>query len=269
VTVEQPRRKDVWAVGDFYEPYVGRWSRLVARAFLKWLAASEGKDWLDVGCGTGALTQTILNHAGPHLVRGIDPSPGFIEYAKARVSSDRVRFEVGDAQSLQIETATSDAVVAGLVLNFVPQPPRAVAEMACAARRGAIAAAYVWDYAGKMELMRYFWDAAVALDPAAYELDEGRRFPIFQPGRLAENFVQSGLHDVEVWAIDVPTDFRDFDDYWSPFPGGQAPASGYAMSLTQTRRGALRDRIRSKLPIESDGAIHLIASAWASRGCVP
>jgi SAM-dependent methyltransferase len=197
------------------------------------------------------------------------PSPGFIEYAKARVSSDRVRFEVGDAQSLQIETATSDAVVAGLVLNFVPQPPRAVAEMACAARRGAIAAAYVWDYAGKMELMRYFWDAAVALDPAAYELDEGRRFPIFQPGRLAENFVQSGLHDVEVWAIDVPTDFRDFDDYWSPFPGGQAPASGYAMSLTQTRRGALRDRIRSKLPIESDGAIHLIASAWAARGCVP
>ena len=126
MTAEPHQRKDVWAAGDLYEPYVGRWSRLVARAFLKWLAVPEGKDWLDVGCGTGALTQMILDHASPHSVRGVDPSPGFIEYAKARISSDRVRFEVGDGQSLPIETATSDAVVAGLVLNFVPQPPRAV-----------------------------------------------------------------------------------------------------------------------------------------------
>jgi hypothetical protein len=117
-----------------------------------------------------------------------------------------------------------------------------------------------------MEMMRYFWDAAVALDPAAYELDEGRRFPICQPKPLAELFAQAGLHDIEARAIDVPTGFRDFDDYWSPFLGGQGPAPSYAMSLDEARRGALSNRIRSKLPIAKDGAIRLIARAWAVRG---
>ena len=267
--MEQSLRKDVWAAGDLYEPYVGRWSRLVAGEFLKWLAVSPHKDWLDVGCGTGALTQSILDHGNPKSVKGIDPSPGFIEYAKARVTSGRASFEVGDAQSLPIDTASCDAAVAGLVLNFVPQPPRAAAELARVVRPGGVVAAYVWDYAGKMELMRYFWDAAVALNPAAHELDEGRRFPICQPEPLTELFAQSGLHDVEVRSIDAPTHFRDFDDYWSPFLGGQAPAPGYAMSLNEERRGELRDRIRSTLPVAKDGAIRLIARAWAVRGRTP
>ena len=269
MTVEQSQRKDVWAAGDLYEPYVGRWSRLVASEFLKWLAVPAEKDWLDVGCGTGALTQNILDHASPKSVKGVDPSSGFIEYAKARVTRGRASFEVGDAQSLPIDTASFDSVVAGLVLNFVPQPPRAVAEMARVVRPSGVVAAYVWDYAGKMELMRYFWDAAVALDPAAHELDEGRRFPVCQPDPLTELFAQAGLHRVEVRPIDVSTDFRDFDDYWSPFLGGQAPAPGYAMSLSEERRATLRDRIRSKLPIAKDGAIHLIARAWAVRARTP
>jgi SAM-dependent methyltransferase len=265
MTAEQSQRKDVWAAGDLYEPYVGRWSRLVAHAFLEWLEVPAGKDWLDIGCGTGALTQTILDHTSPRSVKGVDPSPGFIEYAKARVG-ERSSFEVADAQSLPIDAATIDAAVAGLVLNFVPQPARAVGEMARVIRPGGVVAAYVWDYAAKMELMRYFWDAAVALDPAAYELDEGRRFPICQPPALTELFANAGLHGVEVRAIDVPTAFRDFDDYWSPFLGGQAPAPGYAMSLSEARREALRERIRSQLPIETDGRIRLIARAWAVRG---
>lgn len=125
---------------------------------------------------------------------------------------------------------------------------------------------YVWDYAGKMELMRYFWDAAVELDRAAFELDEGRRFPLCQPGRLTALFAHAGMSEVQVLPIDIPTRFRDFDDYWTPFLGGQAPAPGYAMSLSEERRGALRDRIRAKLPIASDGSIDLIARAWAVRG---
>lgn len=269
MTLEQSQRKDIWAAGDLYEPYVGRWSRLVARAFLEWLAVPDGSDWLDVGCGTGALTQTILDHKSPRSVRGVDPSPGFVEYAKGRVTGERASFEVGDAQSLPIDVATFDAAVAGLVLNFVPQPSRAVAEMARVVRPGGVVAAYVWDYAGKTELMRYFWDAAVALDQAAYELDEGRRFPICQPEALTALFLHAGLRDVEARAIDIPTDFRDFDDYWSPFLGGQGPAPGYAMSLSEVRRGALRDRIQSMLPIAEDGAIHLIARAWAVRGHTP
>lgn len=267
--MEQSQRKDVWAAGDLYEPYVGRWSRRMAREFLNWLAVPERKDWLDVGCGTGALTQTIIEQANPSSVIGIDPSPGYIEYAKARIASPCARLEIGDAQSLPLDTASRDVAVAGLVLNFVSQPQRAVAEKTRVVRRGCTVAAYVWDYAERMELMRYFWDAAVALDSAAKELDEGRRFPLCQPKPLAELFGQAGLSDVEVRPIDVATDFRDFDDYWSPFLGGQGPAPGYAMSLSEERRATLRERIRSELPIAKDGSIHLIARAWAARGRKP
>jgi SAM-dependent methyltransferase len=262
-------RKDVWAAGDLYEPYVGRWSRLVAREFLSWLSVPTGKDWLDVGCGTGALTQAILQTATPHAVTGVDPSAGFIEYAKARIASPLASFEVGDAQSLPVDRASFDLVVAGLVLNFVPEPSAAVAEMTRAVRPGSIVAAYVWDYAEKMELMRYFWDAAVALDPTAIDLDEGSRFPICAPKPLSELFAQAGLRAVEVRPIDVPTRFRDFDDYWSPFLGGQAPAPGYAMSLSEFRRNTLRDRIRPHLPVAPDGTIELIACAWAIKGRAP
>jgi SAM-dependent methyltransferase len=262
-------RKDVWAAGDLYEPYVGRWSRLVAREFLSWLSAPANKDWLDVGCGTGALTQVILESATPHALTGVDPSAGYIEYAEARITNPLASFEVGDARSLPVDPGSFDVAVAGLVLNFVSEPSSAVAEMTRAVRPGGAVAAYVWDYAGKMELMRYFWDAAVALDPAAFDLDEGRRFPICAPKPLSELFAQAGLRAVEVRPIDVPTRFRDFDDYWSPFLGGQGPAPGYAMSLSEDRRNTLRARIRSQLPVAPDGTIQLIARAWAVRGRAP
>lgn len=257
---------DVWAAGALYEPYVGRWSRRVAREFLDWLAVPQGRDWLDVGCGTGALTATILERARPRSVTGIDPSAGFVDYARAHVAGTGVRFEVGDAQALPVGTGCADAAVAGLVLNFVPNPARALADMARAVRPGGTVAAYVWDYAGKMELMRRFWDAAVALDPGALELDEGRRFPSCRPEPLAALFASAALRGVEVRAIDVATRFADFDDYWSPFLGGQAPAPAYAMSLGEARRAALRERLRATLPTGADGSIDLIARAWAVRG---
>ena len=119
-----------------------------------------------------------------------------------------------------------------------------------------------------MQLMRYFWDAAVTLDPAAFPLDEGRRFPICKLEPLAHLFRAAGLQGVEVRSIDVPSTFRDFEDYWSPFLGGQAPAPGYTMSLSEERRAALREHIRARLPITADGSIHLIARAWAVRGFV-
>jgi hypothetical protein len=155
-----------------------------------------------------------------------------------------------------------------LVLNSVPTPARALASMAGAVRSGGTVAIYVWDCAGRMQLMRHFWDAAVALNPAALELDEGRRFPMCSPTPLAALFQQAGLRDVETRAIDVPTVFRDFDDYWSPFLGGQAPAPGYCMSLPEDRRAALRERIRGGLPVRADGSSHLIARAWAVRARV-
>jgi SAM-dependent methyltransferase len=259
-------RTDAWDSGDAYEPYVGRWSRLVAREFLGWLAVPPGGCWLDVGCGTGALVETILALTAPSEVVGIDPSSAYVAFARDRVNDPRVRFDVGDAQALQAASATFDAVVAGLVLNFVSEPDRAVSEMARVARPGGVVAAYVWDYAEGMQMMRYFWDAAAALDPRARELDEGRRFTLCKPEPLTDLFQTAGLEKAEVCAIDVPTLFRDFDDYWSPFLGGQAPAPGYAMSLSQERRAALRERIRASLPTNSEGEHHLIARAWAVRG---
>lgn len=256
---------DTWSAGDHYEPYVGRWSRLVAREFLQWLALSLGLDWLDAGCGTGALTQMILYQATPRLVVGVDASPAFVAHVQAHIAGP-VRFEVADIQSLPLETASVDAAVSGLVLNFVPQPLQAVLEMARVTRPGGVVAAYVWDYAGRMEFMRIFWDAAAALDPAAGELDEGRRFPLCRPDALAALFAQAGLARIETRPIDIPTHFRDFDDYWTPFLGGQGPAPSYVVALDAAHRNALRDALRARLPIAADGAIRLVARAWAVRG---
>ncbi|MDQ4128051.1 MAG: methyltransferase domain-containing protein [Actinomycetota bacterium] len=260
------RGTDRWDSGDAYERYVGRWSRLVAREFLRWLAIPPGGRWLDVGCGTGVLIQSILDHAGPRGVVGIDPSASYVAFARDRVSDARARFEVGEGQALQVPTAAYDAAVAGLVLNFVPQADRAVAEMTRAVRQGGTVAAYVWDYADGMQMMRRFWDAAVALDPGARELDEGERFELCEPEPLSRLFRAAGLGEVEVRAIEVPTDFRNFDDFWSPFLGGQGPAPSYAMSLSEERRAELREQIRADLPIDEDGPIALVARAWAVRG---
>jgi SAM-dependent methyltransferase len=255
----------IWASGAAYEPYVGRWSRPVAREFLAWLDVPPESRWLDVGCGTGALSQVILATAAPEEVVGIDLSEGYLAFAREQVRDRRARFEMGDAQQMPFAGADFDAVVSGLALNFVPHPDRGLAEMARVARPGGTVAAYVWDYAGQMQLMRHFWDAAVALDLAASELDEGRRFPICRRQPLEQLYQAAGLAEVEVRAIDVPTVFRDFDDYWSPFMGGQGPAPSYAMSLSEERRAALRERIRAGLPTADDGSIHLIARAWAAR----
>jgi SAM-dependent methyltransferase len=261
--------RDTWAAGRLYEPFMGRWSRRVAIDFLDGLDTAPDLDWLDVGCGTGGLTETILHNARPRSIRGVEPSAGFLEHAKARIADRRVTFLSGDAQALPVKASRFDSIVSGLVLNFVPEPALAVREMARATRPGGVVAVYVWDYGGRMELLRRFWDAAVELDPSAVELDEGHRFSLCRRGPLAALFRSSGLGDVTVRPVEIPTRFEDFDDYWAPFLGGQGPAPGYANSLSDDRRNALRDRIRTGMPIADDGSIDLKARAWAARGRVP
>lgn len=256
----------LWGKGDSYEPYVGRWSRLVAREFVQWLGVYPGKRWLDVGSGTGALTQTILQMAAPSEVVGVDQSEGFVEYAREHTPDPRATFRIGDAQDLASERGAFQVVVSGLVLNFVPKPEKMVSEMSRACQISGKVALYLWDYAGEMQMMRHFWDAAGKLDPAAKELDERIRFTALSVRRLWDMFLDVGLNNVSTRAIDVPTHFRDFDDYWTPFQGAIGPAPAYTMSLSEDKRAALREQIRVRLPYNADGSIDLIARAWAVKG---
>jgi SAM-dependent methyltransferase len=254
------------ASGAGYEPFMGRWSRLVAREFLAWLAVPPGSRWLDVGCGTGALSQTIAQIAEPSAITGVDPSPAYIAFAQESLADARASFLVGDGQSLPADTATYDLAVAGLALNFMPDPSLTVVEMMRVTRAGGLVAAYVWDYATGMQPLRYFWDAAVALDPTACQLDEGQRFPLCRPAALTTLFRTAPLAQVAVRVIEVATPFHDFDDYWSPFLGGQGPAPGYTAALSEEQRAALREQLRAILPARADGSIALTARAWAVRG---
>jgi len=255
---------DTWERGNPYERYVGRWSRQVAPEFLSWLGVPSSRRWVDVGCGTGALSAAILDRCSPSSLTGVEPSEGFLKTARENLGG-RASLQQGSATAIPLADGSADVVVSGLVLNFVPDTEAALREMARVTAKSGTIAAYVWDYAGKMELMRHFWDAAAALDPAAAKLDEGARFPLCRPEALTERFEGSGLKNVEVRPIDIPTVFANFDDYWQPFLGGQGPAPGYAMSLDEAARNRLRDDIAKRLPARPDGSIALIARAWAVR----
>jgi SAM-dependent methyltransferase len=258
---------DTWERGSPYERYVGRWSRQVAPQFLAWLSIPAGRSWLDVGCGTGALCASILNGCAPSSVTGVEPSEGFLKTAQANLAG-RGSLLQGNATALPLGDASVDVVVSGLVLNFVADQPAALAEMRRVTSDGGTIGAYVWDYAGKMELMRHFWDAAVELDPSAGALDEGARFPLCRPQPLEALFAGAGLQHVDLRPIDISTPFANFDDYWQPFLGGQGPAPAYATSLDEPARARLRDRLQARVPTASDGSISLTARAWAVRGQV-
>ena len=266
--MDSSRTSDRWEKGDPYERYVGRWSRRVAPLFLAWLGIPSARRWLDVGCGTGALSEAILDRCSPASVVGVDPSDGFLGTARQALGG-RALFQVGSAASIPLERGCVDVVVSGLVLNFVPDLRAALAEMARVAVPRGMIGAYVWDYAGRMDMMRVFWDAAVELDPGAADLDEGSRFPLCRPGPLVDAFTGAGLRDVEVTAIDVPMRFASFDDFWDPFQGGQGPAPAYAMALDEAARAGLRDRIRRRMPFQADGSVSMTARAWAVRGQCP
>lgn len=255
-----------WGQGALYEPYIGRWSRVVAREFIQWLDVPNGKRWLDVGCGTGAVTQTILEMSAPQAVLAVDRSEGYVAYAREHTPDPRAVFQVADAQALKTESGAYDAVVSGLVLNFVSSPAQMVSEMMRSCRGGGVVALYIWDYADKMELMRYFWDAAEELEPRAHDLDEGVRFPIANLDALSELFIESKLNNVSARPIDVPMHFVSFDELWYPFLSGQGAAPGYVMSLTEPQRAALRQRYSEILPHNADGSIDLIARALAVKG---
>lgn len=254
---------DRWELGAAYQRFMGRWSDLLAVEFLRWLNPSSGLVWLDVGCGAGALTQAIADRTLPRHVTGLEPSAGFAASARRRLGG-RADIVVGSIRDVPADRS-HDMIVSGLVLNFLPDPDRAMQIMQSAARPGATVAGYVWDYADRMHMLRRFWDVAIELAPGAAELDEATRFPLCRRGELESLLSRSELESTEVVPIEITTRFSSFADFWEPFTLGQGPAPSYVASLPPRDRDALQTALAASLGGGS-GGFDLIGGGWALRG---
>lgn len=258
--------QDQWTAASAYEDFMGRWSRPLARLFVSWLEIPPGAHWLDVGCGTGALTEAILECAEPASVVGCDPAESILESARAHRKDVRASFVVAKSGELPRRQSGYDCIGALLALNFFPDPEAGLREMRSLGARGATVSACVWDYADGMQFLRRFWDTAGDMDEAARELDEGRRFPLCRYDALPDLFRRAGLRHVRGEPLQIPTRFASFDDYWLPLLGGTGPVPSYVASLDVDRRSELARRLANALPTAGDGSIALTARAWAVRG---
>jgi SAM-dependent methyltransferase len=257
---------DAWQSGVAYERFMGRWSRLASAAFVHWLDRPAGGVWIDVGMGTGALTQSILDTEQPAQVVGVEPSSALREVARRRLTDDRATVVAGDADSIPLPDEFANTVASSFVLNFVPDTMSALREMRRCTAAGGSVAAVVWDYADGMGFLRHFWTAAAQLDPSAHWLDEGNRFPICGRDPLQFVFDAAGFVDVRVAALEIETRFEDLHDFWEPFLGGTGPAPAYLARLTAPQRQRLHAELAQRLPVEPDGSIRLRARAWAVTG---
>jgi trans-aconitate methyltransferase len=253
--------------GDPYERYMGRWSRPLALRLLAWLAQRHGQRWLDVGCGTGALCTAILDHAAPARVMGIDPSDEMLAAARASLGT-RAELHRASAESIPLGDDAVDVTVSSLVLQALPDAPRALLEMTRVTRGGGIVAAAVWDYALRARFIRLFWDAAASADSRAAALDEAARHPLCQPEPLTALFAGAGLQGVRTGSIEIETRFANFDDCWQALLHGQGAAPDYMAGLDEPARQRLRKALRSRMPVGPGGATSLAARAWVVRGTV-
>lgn len=254
--------QDRWSAAEPYELFMGRWSRLLATQVLAWLDPPSHRRWLDVGCGTGAVSEATLHSADPQSLTAVDPSAAYVAAAQARLADTRVRVLVGEATALPLADNEVDELICGLVLNFVPDVPSAVNEMRRVLIAGGRATVYVWDYAEGMQMLRHFWEVAAIDDPSVEALDELSRFPICEAGALPRAFATGGWDVTRTDEVVVPMVFRDFDDYWTPFLGGQGPAPSYLSTLEPPAQDQLRERLRSSLPAQPDGTVSMSARAW-------
>lgn len=258
----------MFAAADGYELYMGRWSRLLAPRHLAFAGVKTGDRVLDVGAGTGSVALALATIDSTRVV-GIDPSEAFIAHAKRAAGSERADFEVGDAQALRFADASFDQTMALLVMNFIPDHEKALAEMRRVTRPQGVVSASVWDYDAGMEMLRFFWDEVVALDPALAGKDE-RHMKLCRAGQLGDLWKKAGLDHVREQPIVIEQKFASFDDYWAPFLNGVGPGGACVASLPPERRRQLEKRLRTRLLGErTDGPITLKARAWSVRGTVP
>lgn len=254
---------DAWSAGQSYEHYMGRWSRLIAARFVDWLAAPRDAAWLEIGCGTGALTKAILVRAAPRSLVSVDSSKDFLAHTSAAIDDRRASFEVADAAKLPVADSSVDVVASGLVLNFIPDRPPALAEMRRVLKPNGLLSFYVWDYPGAgVGFIDAFWKAAAEIDPRAAALDEGKRFPFCSRDGLAAICREAGFGAARIEPIEIETAFPDFAAFWHPFTLGAGPAPGYCASLPEDRRARLKARLGEL--VGTGGAVRLAARAWAA-----
>jgi SAM-dependent methyltransferase len=259
-------KTDKWTSGADYDQWMGRWSRLLAQEFLNWLNLPSDLRWLDACCGSGVLTEAIVDRCAPARVAGLDASPQQIEFARAHRLRPAVSFETADAMALPFTDSSFDVAVCGLGLNYVPEPERMLQEMRRVTMPDGVIAVYVWDYAEGARFLREFWDAAASADHEALAHDQAWRFPLCDRGSLGKLFEDACMKQVNVRALDVITRFTSFDDYWRPLLTGQGSAPGYLATRDEHTQSAIRERLRASLTTDSEGAIQLPARAWAVRG---
>jgi SAM-dependent methyltransferase len=253
----------MWNDAAGYEAYVGRWSRLIAPQFLEWIGVADGVKWLDVACGTGAVTRAILDRSKPAEIAAIDGSREYLARAAADCADPRVRFECGSATALSCPSGHFDAAVSGLALNFMPFD-RALAEQKRVLRPGGTAGAYIWDYAGEYEFARRFWDAAISVDPRAAAHDPGRTCAICSTEALTLAFAAAGFDQVETRAFDARDAFPSRAAYWACFDVPQGSTAKYLSLLSAAERDQLRDALFASM--SADGPVQLKVRALAVKG---
>jgi SAM-dependent methyltransferase len=264
--VSGPGAETFRAPAEAYDRHIGRYGPQLALALISSAGVQPGNRVLDVGCGPGALTAALAKLTGANNVAAVDPSEPFAAACATRVPGAKV--EVAAAESLPFADDSFDAALSQLVVNFMSDPVAGVSEMRRVTTPLGTVAAAVWDYAGEMTLLRRFWDAAVALDPASETLDEGRSMACSRPDELEGLWREAGLEAVQTSALDVEAAYDSFDDLWHGLEGGVGPAGAYAAGLPSERRAALRDEVRRRLDV-GDASFRLSARAWCVTGRVP
>jgi SAM-dependent methyltransferase len=257
--------------GEAYERQMGRWSRRLAEAFLDFAGAADDETILDAGCGTGSLTFAIGKRCRPTAIQGIDRAQAFVEYARSKNTDTRITFETGDVCNLAFPNASFDRVLSLLVLHFVPETARAIAELKRVARPGATVAAAVWDGRGGFVAQRMFFDTAAAVDPDG-RVARAQQFtrPLCRPGEMEAAWKTAGFVNVVQTTIMTRMEFFSFEDFWSPYLGRQAGGAAYVATLSEDRRHRLKEALRlAYLDGDPDGPRSYAAIAWAVKGTVP
>jgi SAM-dependent methyltransferase len=254
-----------------YEQLMGRWSQRLAPKFIGFVGLADGEKVLDVGCGTGSLTFALAKAADLAEISAIDISPVFVAAATKRNSDPRITIRQADATALPFADDGFDRAMAMLVLHFVPEAGKAVAEMRRVVRPGGVVAAVVWDHLGGMPGMRMMVDTVAALSEAGRELRRRYCFqPMVRPGEMKQSFVEQGLTDVTETELMIRMDYRNFDDYWAPIGAGEGPLGKYIATLDAAERArteaAMRDAYEAGA---SDGERSFANVAWACRSIVP